>query len=117
MAKERRLVIETQGRQDCYPLPKDVGGEVVGVQYATRQYETIFSLFEAPVQRSWLRVYALDKRPTTPEEVRRLLERAHKRITYRPVWMCMDGSLYVFPAPVNSGEYLILTIDETPNER
>lgn len=114
MAEDRkpRLVIETRNRQDAYLLP-DECGEVIGVDYSDRRNEIAFVLFEAPTLRSYLRVFALDRPPQTPEEARNLLQRAWKRITYSPVWIRVNEYLYVYPAPVNDGDYLVLTFDET----
>ena len=111
MPEDRFLIIEMKARQDCYPLPKGCG-EVVSVKFADREYQTIFLMFEAPTIRSWLRVFALDKVPETPEEARNLLKRAYTRITYSPVWTRMNDELYIYPKPVNDGEYLILTVEQ-----
>jgi len=107
---DRKLIIETENRRDCYPLPENCG-EILGVDFADRFYELTFSLFEAPTLRSYLRVFALDKPPETSEEARNLLKRAYTRISYKPVWIRLDSKLFVYPAPVNDGEYLIVTVD------
>jgi len=107
----KKLIIETQHRQDRYLLPENCG-EIIGVDYSDRRDEIAFVLFEAPTLPSYLRVFALDKPPKTPEEARNLLKRAYTRITYKPVWVRVDNYLYVYPAPVNAGDYLLLTVDE-----
>lgn len=112
MQEHRKLVLETIGRKDCYPLPEDCG-EIIGVDYRDRRDEIAFILFEAPTSRSYLRVFALDKSPETPEEARNLLKRAHTRITYKPVWLRLNSNLFVYPAPVDDGDYLVVTIHET----
>lgn len=112
MLGARKLVVETKARQDCYPLPPECG-EIIGVDFSDRHNEIAFVLFEAPVLRSYLRVFALDKPPDTAEEARNLLRRAWKRITYKPVWIRLNNSLFVYPSPVNSGDYLVVTINGT----
>jgi len=115
MPNERTLVLETQGRQDCYELPPECG-EVLMVRYRECRDEVLFTLLEAPASKAWLHVYALDKIPESPQEVRNLLERAYKRISYSPVWMRCEDNLYIYPSPVNDGAYLVLTIDERTNQ-
>lgn len=110
MAK-KRLVLETQNRKDCYELPEDCG-KIIGVDYRERLQDECWLLFPVSTDGAFLRVYAIDKPPETPEEARNLLRRAYTRITYKPVWIRWNDRIYVYPAPVNDGDYLILTIDE-----
>ena len=112
----KKLVLETQGRKDCYSLPKNCG-EIIGVDFSDRRDEIAFVLFEAPTLPSYLRVFAVDRPPTSPEEARNLLRRAYTEITYKPVWIRVEDYLYVYPAPVNDGDYLLLTVDDNEGQR
>lgn len=107
----RRFILQTEAKRDHYLLPEKCG-VIEAVQYTSWSGDEAFLLFESPTTRSWIKVYALDGPPTCPEEVRGLLRRAYTRISYRPVWMRFKDVLFVYPAPVNDGDHLIVSFNE-----
>lgn len=100
-----RLTVATRHSTDCYPLPEWVGS-IVKVQLATGAPKA-FLFLEAPCSQSYVHLYTNGNPPQTPFEARSFLRTIHERLRVN-LWFRLGDDLYLYPAPVNSGETLIV---------
>ena len=96
----------TKGGRDSYLLPEGVG-DILEVNYVTREEEP-FLVFEFPTTKSYLALVSSNGSPSDAGGVRRVLRDAHKVFSYSPVWFRLRETLFVYPIPVNDGEFLRL---------
>lgn len=100
-----RLVIETRHNTDRYALPPETGLIVRVRLYASESRE--FEFLECPSSANYIRVFANGQAPHSPEEARALLQKIRAKVGNK-LWLRYDGHLYLHPAPVNSGERLVV---------
>lgn len=101
----QRFVIETRHNTDRYAIPDNVG-LITRVQLYAEEMRP-FEFLECPSSANYIRVFANGQAPHSPEEARALLQKIRAKVGNK-LWLRYDGHLYLYPAPVNSGERLIV---------
>lgn len=101
-----RLAITTRHNTDHYILPAGVG-EILRVTLVTGAPKA-FLFLEAPVQTSYFHLLADGVRPASPDQARAYLRQVHEKFRSN-LWYRLGDTLFLFPAPVNAGESLLVT--------
>lgn len=106
-----RLVIEEREARSVYPLPANAG-EVVSVKFVSHEYPKGLLLFEAPAQKSYLKMFRMNGYPHDVEQAKEMLRKAF-HVFHAPCWLVKEGRLIVHP-PVVDG-YLVVDTDGDPD--
>lgn len=101
----RRLTIDTRHTTDRYPLPPEVGNILRVRLYATEMRP--FEIFECPSTANYVRLFANGQTPSDEVGARALLKAVRAKFGHN-LWLRWQGNLYLYPAPVNSGEIIIV---------
>lgn len=101
----RRLTIDTRHNTDRYPIPPSVGNILRVRLYAadTRPFE----IFECPATSNYIRLFANGQAPHSDAEARQLLKAVRAKFG-KALWLRYNQHLYLHPAPVNSGEMIVV---------